>query len=1058
MSNNNDNTQLIFTLEGDQNQLVANFGPFLPMQLPNTLQDMVNTIADAQTSVQGASDAANTATAQANLAQASANNSAASAAQAQTYATTATTQASNASTSATNALGSANAAKTSENNAKTSESNASASAGAASQSQTAAATSATNAATSATAAASSATAASASQTAAAGSQTAAKTSETNAKTSETNAGNSATAAATSASTATTQATNAGNSATAAATSATNAGNSATSASTSASTATTQATNASNSATAAATSATNAATSATAAAASANGLNGIVTVPVTSSAMTLSTAQFGNGMIVFTGALTANTTITVPATAHPFIAVNNTTGLFSLTFAMTGGSKTVAVPQSKAGSLYCDGTTGVAGASSSTSGLQFSKHTEVTADTTLDLTHAGSIVIVKTAGVSITLPLAISYQAGAGIVVINYSSGVVYVKTQGTDATDLGNWVNLAVCDNMFYESTGTTAALASGNVNWKIAGYSNWFSPTYYGLTLASGALKFPDGTTQSTANSTTAPTSTLYTPAASATKIVTSGYNVGFVQVYQNGVRLVSGSDYTATDGTNVNLTVAASGTDQYEVLTRVTYTPSMAVQPTSVQYTPSAGATSITVSPYSVGYVDLYMNGTRLLKGIDFTATDGTTIQFNGFTAAANDSFEVVSQTPVAVSGMLPLIGGTLTGNLGFSATGARITGDFTNATSNSRTLFQSSTTDGVTSVGAIPNGVGTTAQFAAYNKPDTTNSVAARMGVNAAGVYLDSYANGSATAMALQLQIGSGPKLTIEPTYGFVGIGKTPLGTSSSSHGRLQVQGAINAEGYDGSGNGGQIRWMNNNASGYASFFRDDGSSCYLMQSTTPYGNFDTKRPFVFTHTTGNVGIATDNTSYTTIGSQGILSSAALSISGIGGGYTLGLRNSASTGGSLWAIGPDASNSFVVYNQGATGCYIVNGGASWASNSDERLKNVRSQITGALDAVGSLQTMRYTWKEDDDYNTAMNLPDDSRVYVGLIAQEVQAVLPEAVSTAPNGYLGVEYSTVVPLALAAIKELKTAKEAQDGEIAAMKQQISELVAAVAALQSKQG
>ena len=61
----------------------------------------------------------------------------------------------------------------------------------------------------------------------------------------------------------------------------------------------------------------------------------------------------------------------------------------------------------------------------------------------------------------------------------------------------------------------------------------------------------------------------------------------------------------------------------------------------------------------------------------------------------------------------------------NLAFQGTGNRITGDFSNATVANRVLFQSSTVDSATVLGAIPNGTNTTAAFTAYNNSDTTNS---------------------------------------------------------------------------------------------------------------------------------------------------------------------------------------------------------------------------------------------------------------------------------------------------------------------------------------------
>ena len=46
----------------------------------------------------------------------------------------------------------------------------------------------------------------------------------------------------------------------------------------------------------------------------------------------------------------------------------------------------------------------------------------------------------------------------------------------------------------------------------------------------------------------------------------VTGGYRIDELAVYRNGIRLVNGQDYTATDGVTVTLTQAATLSDIFE------------------------------------------------------------------------------------------------------------------------------------------------------------------------------------------------------------------------------------------------------------------------------------------------------------------------------------------------------------------------------------------------------------------------------------------------------------------------------------------------------------
>jgi hypothetical protein len=131
---------------------------------------------------------------------------------------------------------------------------------------------------------------------------------------------------------------------------------------------------------------------------------------------------------------------------------------------------------------------------------------------------------------------------------------------------------------------------------------------------------------------------------------------------------------------------------------------------------------------------------------------------------------------------------------------------------------------------------------------------------------------------------------------------------------------------------------------------------------------------------------------------------------------GAAVLGLRNSGSTAGKYWQVGPDSNSTFKVYNQSSVGMFLSDGSTSWSSSSDERQKNIIEPISDATNKVASLRAVIGSYKNDET--------NKRRSF--LIAQDVQQVLPEAVTEAPDGFLGVAYSDVIPLLVAAIQELK--------------------------------
>jgi hypothetical protein len=86
----------------------------------------------------------------------------------------------------------------------------------------------------------------------------------------------------------------------------------------------------------------------------------------------------------------------------------------------------------------------------------------------------------------------------------------------------------------------------------------------------------------------------------------------------------------------------------------------------------------------------------------------------------------------------------------------------------------------------------------------------------------------------------------------------------------------------------------------------------------------------------------------------------------------------------------------------------------------SSDERLKENITPIPNALQKVELISGNTYDWKEGFD-----NIHPHKGNDVGVIAQEVEKVLPQVVIERDNGYKAVDYEKIVPLLIEAIKEL---------------------------------
>lgn len=127
------------------------------------------------------------------------------------------------------------------------------------------------------------------------------------------------------------------------------------------------------------------------------------------------------------------------------------------------------------------------------------------------------------------------------------------------------------------------------------------------------------------------------------------------------------------------------------------------------------------------------------------------------------------------------------TDSGNLTFTGTGNRITGDFSNTTIANQVLFQTSTTNNNTQLRAIPNGTGTQSGFFFYDTSDTTNNAfGAIRTVATTDVRLQSGITGTGTYLPMTFYTGGSEAMRIDTSRN-VGIGTSNPGV------RLRVEGA-------------------------------------------------------------------------------------------------------------------------------------------------------------------------------------------------------------------------------------------------------------------------
>ncbi|CAD5346233.1 hypothetical protein FLA105534_00174 [Flavobacterium bizetiae] len=134
---------------------------------------------------------------------------------------------------------------------------------------------------------------------------------------------------------------------------------------------------------------------------------------------------------------------------------------------------------------------------------------------------------------------------------------------------------------------------------------------------------------------------------------------------------------------------------------------------------------------------------------------------------------------------------------------------------------------------------------------------------------------------------------------------------------------------------------------------------------------------------------------------------------------------------------------SSSFAINQASANTAYrfYVNGAAggttTWAQSSDRRYKKDITPIANALEKIMKINGVGYNWRTDEFKEMSF----DQKHQLGVIAQDIEAVLPEAVTVDDKGYYSVSYTTLIPVLVEAVKEQQNVIVLKDKKLQELEQ-----------------
>ena len=247
----------------------------------------------------------------------------------------------------------------------------------------------------------------------------------------------------------------------------------------------------------------------------------------------------------------------------------------------------------------------------------------------------------------------------------------------------------------------------------------------------------------------------------------------------------------------------------------------------------------------------------------------------------------------------------------------------------------------------------------------------------------------------------------------------VGYNALNTDTA--GRYNVAGGAEAaSGANGSGNN------YNHAMGYRALRYCEGGSNQaigtraLQQNTSGYSNNAFGYQALDSVTTGirNIGIGTDAGDVITTGGNNIIIGRGSDPSAADADVQIVIGNS--------IVGKGNSTAFI---GGSLGAYNEANGTAWTTTSDERIKKNIVDNNSGLNIINQIQIRNFEYRTEEEIvdfeNPKAAVVEIEGVQLGVIAQELEKILPECVTTQSTGVKTVDSDNITWYLVNAVKEL---------------------------------